>query len=88
MEIFPGKSKRFLENSSVLVGIDPISTENMTMDLKKILDSLSVITDRIKNGEGTIGKFLTDEGVYDNIEAFTEDIKQNPWKLMNKPKGE
>jgi len=86
LEIFPGKSKRFLEEGSVLVGIDPISTENMTMELKKILDSLSVVMERLKNGEGTAGKLLTDESIYNNLEAFTEDIKENPWKLMHKPK--
>lgn len=86
LEIFPGKSKRFLEDGSVLVGTDPISTENMTMELKKILDSMSVVMERLKNGEGTAGRFLTDESIYNNLEAFTEDIKRNPWKLMNKPK--
>ena len=87
LEIFPGKSKRFLEEGSVLVGTDPVSVEDMTMEAKKLLDSLTVIAERLKNGEGTIGKFLTDDSVYNNIEEFTADIKKNPWKLMNKPKG-
>ena len=86
LEIFPGQSKRFLEDGSALVGIDPVSTENMTMEVKRLLDSLSVIVERMRNGEGTVGRFLTDESIYDNLEAFTEDIKKNPWKLMNKPK--
>ena len=86
LEIFPGRSKRFLEDGSALVGTDPISTENMTMELKKILDSLTVVMERLEKGEGTVGRFLTDESIYDNLEAFTEDIKENPWKLMHKPK--
>ena len=86
LEVFPGESKRFLEDGSVLVGIDPISTENMAMELMELLDSFKVVAKRLEEGEGTIGRFLTDESVYENIEAFTEDIKQNPWKLMNKPK--
>lgn len=86
LEIFPGKNNRFLENGSVLVGVDPVSTENMTMEIKNILDSLGVIVERLRNGEGTVGRLLTDEGIYDNLEAFTEDIKENPWKLMHKPK--
>jgi hypothetical protein len=56
------------------------------MDIKRILDSLIIIVEKIKSGEGTIGRFLTDESIYDNLEAFTEDVKNNPWKLMNKPK--
>jgi len=88
LEIFPGESKRFLKEGSELVGVDPVSTESMTADLKEVLDSMKVVMSRLETGEGTIGKFLTDEGVYNNIEEFTEDIKRNPWKLMNKPKGE
>ena len=86
LEVFPGESKRFLEDGSVLVGVDPISTETMTMELMELLDSFKVVAKRLEEGEGTVGRFLTDESVYENIEAFTEDIKQNPWKLMNKPK--
>lgn len=86
LEIFPGESKRFLADGSVLVGTDPISTENMTMELSRLLDSLNVVAERLKNGEGTIGRFLTDDSIYQNMEDFTADIKQNPWKLMHKPK--
>ena len=86
LEVFPGESKRFLEDGSVLAGIDPISTETMTMELMELLGSFKVVAKRLEEGEGTVGRFLTDESVYENIEAFTEDIKENPWKLMNKPK--
>ena len=67
------------------MGKDPASTENMTMEVKELLNSFKVVMGRLENGEGTIGRFLTDESIYDNIEDFTEDIKRNPWKLMNKP---
>lgn len=86
LEIFPGKSTRFLEDGSILIGVDPIPTESMSLQIKSILDSLEVITEKVKNGEGTVGRFFNDDSVYENIEAFTEDIKRNPWKLMNKPK--
>jgi phospholipid/cholesterol/gamma-HCH transport system substrate-binding protein len=85
LEIFPGGGKR-LEDGDVLVGIDPISTEYMTMELKKLLESFTVIAERLEKGEGTVGRFLTDESIYNNLEAFTADIKENPWKLMHKPK--
>ena len=54
--------------------------------LLMLLDSFIIVAERLERGEGTVGRFLTDESVYDNLEAFTEDIKRNPWKLMNKPK--
>ncbi len=88
LEIFPGESEKTLEEGSVLTGIDPVSTESMTMEVKELLNSFKVVMERLEKGEGTIGRFLTDESIYNNLEAFTEDIKRNPWKLMNKPKGE
>ena len=86
LEIFPGTTGK-LEEGSVIVGTDPVSTESMTADLKELLNSFNVVMKRLENGEGTIGRFLTDESIYNNLEAFTEDIKRNPWKLMNKPKN-
>ena len=70
----------------MLVGKDPVSMEDMTFQIKQVADSVTVIMERLKNGEGTIGKFLTDDGIYNNLEDFTADIKANPWKLMNRPK--
>lgn len=86
LEIFPGSKKDFLKEGSVIAGKDPVSLEDMTGQLKEIADSISVITERLENGEGTIGKFLTDDSIYNNLEDFTADIKANPWKLMNRPK--
>ncbi|MEA3305447.1 MAG: MlaD family protein [Candidatus Omnitrophota bacterium] len=87
LEVFPGISEEHLEDGAVLIGKDPVSVEDMTAEFKKLAADTAIVLERLKNGEGTIGKFLTDEAIYDNLEAFTEDIKQNPWKLMNKPKG-
>jgi len=87
LEIYPGKNKTFLEKEGgMLVGKDPVSMEDMTFQIKQVADSVTVITKRLENGEGTIGKFLTDDSIYNNLEDFTADIKANPWKLMNRPK--
>lgn len=86
LEIFPGKSKSFLKECDVLVGKDPVSMEDMTGQFKQLADSFTVVMERLKNGEGTVGKFLTDDSIYNNLEEFTADIKANPWKLMNRPK--
>ncbi|MDD5680884.1 MAG: MlaD family protein [Candidatus Omnitrophica bacterium] len=86
LEIFPGKGKSFLKECDVLVGKDPVSMEDMTGQFKQLADSFTVVMERLKNGEGTVGKFLTDDSIYNNLEEFTADIKANPWKLMNRPK--
>jgi phospholipid/cholesterol/gamma-HCH transport system substrate-binding protein len=89
MEVSPGTpGKRFLKNGDLLVGKDPVSMAKVFEDLSGLTDSVKVIMDRLKNGEGTIGKLLTRDKIHQDLEAFVEDIKNNPWKLLNKPRGQ
>lgn len=89
LEILPGTpGKPVIGNNGALKGKDPVPMEKITENLAKLSDSVNVIVERLKNGEGTIGKLLVDDTIYDNVAAFTEDIKKHPWKLLSKPRGE
>ena len=50
------------------------------------LTSLKNILAKIEDGEGTIGKLIVSEELYDELRAFITDIEENPWKLFRKPK--
>jgi phospholipid/cholesterol/gamma-HCH transport system substrate-binding protein len=41
---------------------------------------------RIKNKEGTVGKLLYDDQLYNDLDALVNDIKAHPWKLFIKGK--
>jgi len=96
LEIFPGTpGKPFLKNGAVLRGDDPVMMEKLTENLVNLSDSVTVIVDRLKKGEGTIGKLLTEDAIYmdlkstaANFKEFSEDLKKHPWKLLSKPRGE
>ncbi len=89
LEVFPGTpGKKFLTDNALVIGRDPLPMEKITDNLAKLTTSVTTIVQKLERGEGTFGKFLNDESVYENIEAFTEDIKKHPWKLLSKPKGE
>lgn len=89
LEISPGTfGRRFLKNGEVLIGKDPTSVNKIFENLNNLTESVAVIVNRLKNGEGTVGKLLTEEKIYNDLEAFVEDIKNNPWKLLNKPRGQ
>ena len=89
LEIFPGTAgKPALRNNDLIIGKDPVPMEKITENLGNLTDSVVTIVDKIKKGEGTVGKLLMDQAVYDNLEAFTADIKKHPWKLLVKPSGE
>lgn len=85
MEIFPGvKRDDLLKDGDIMIGHDPISTSELTERAEKLTKSADVIMTNLREGRGTLGKFLVKDDVYDNIETFTEDIKKNPWKLLHK----
>jgi hypothetical protein len=41
---------------------------------------------RIVNKEGTLGRLLYDDKVYNELEALVADVRKNPWKLLIKAK--
>ncbi|MFA5339835.1 MAG: MlaD family protein [Candidatus Omnitrophota bacterium] len=58
------------------------------LDLRKFMASANTVMDKVKSGEGTVGKLFMDEGLYNELDAFVKDIKAHPWKLLSKPRGE
>lgn len=63
-----------------------IRNEKNQKSLEKTLESISIIASNIKDGKGTIGKFLLDNSIHDDLQALTADLKANPWKLLYRPK--
>jgi hypothetical protein len=49
---------------------------------KRIARNVDECIAKIKNKEGTLGKFLYDDTVYDQLEALVTDLRYNPWKLL------
>lgn len=87
LEIYPGTAgKGFLNNGDVLLGKDPVQTSQVVENLYNLSKSADIIINRLKNGEGTVGKLLTEDKIYKDLEEFVEDIKKNPWKLLNRPR--
>jgi len=85
LEIIPGSVEAgFLAEGEALVGKDPIIMDEMTREMKELADATTVVMTRLKDGEGTIGKLLTEEKMYNDLEALVEDIKKHPWKLFHK----
>ena len=87
LEIFPGQlADDILTDGDEIVGRDPIPVELLTDRMQALADSANAVMTRLRDGEGTIGKLLSEEAVYNNIEAFTDDIRKHPWKLLHKGK--
>lgn len=83
IEIMPGKNyDDLLKADECMTGTDPVTIQEITDRAKDIADKIDVAMTRINNKEGTVGKFLFDDGLYNELEAFAADIHKNPWKLM------
>jgi phospholipid/cholesterol/gamma-HCH transport system substrate-binding protein len=83
IEIMPGVNfNNALKPNATLAGEDPMPMQEVTQLAKRIGMNLDEITGKVKSGQGTVGKFIMDDSVYNNLSAFTDDIKKNPWKLI------
>jgi phospholipid/cholesterol/gamma-HCH transport system substrate-binding protein len=61
--------------------------KTLTANLDRLaIDADEVIT-RINTGEGTVGKLLSEDLLYQEILSIVRDIKRNPWKLLRKTRS-
>jgi len=87
VEIMPGKDyTKFLAAGESLVGIDPIPMHEVFRMAKGIGENINAGVVRINSGEGTIGKLLYNDTIYNELEALVIDIRKHPWKLFVKTK--
>jgi len=87
IEIMPGKDyANVLRNQDTIIGRDPVAMHAIFSSVYSVVDDLKKIADKISQGEGTIGKLLYDDKVYTDLEAFVEDIRKYPWKLLYRTK--
>ena len=87
VEIIPGKDySRTLKENESLIGVDPVPTHEQFSKAQSIMGNLDNGINKIVNKEGTLGKLLYDDKVYNELEALVTDVRKNPWKLLIKTK--
>lgn len=84
---FKLSSKNFVSISDTLANAN---INESIANLNKTLNNLNALAQDLEQGEGTMGKFLKDEKLYDNLEASTkqleellEDMKLNPKRYVH-----
>jgi phospholipid/cholesterol/gamma-HCH transport system substrate-binding protein len=87
VEIMAGKDfDHPLENEAILVGNDPLAMQQIGEMAKKVVEDVDDVIVKLKNEEGTIGKLLYDDKIYQELEALIIDVRKHPWKLFWKGK--
>lgn len=90
-----GTTMNNLEHASAnFVGISDslaaLEIQPMFIELKQNLQNLNSVTSKLEKGEGSLGKLLDDDGLYDNLEAsakqmeeLLQDMKLNPKRYVH-----
>ncbi len=95
VEIVPGTpGTAFMSNGDTIIGYDSVSVEQITkkgydiaIKLEKAIDSMDDILKQVKSGDGTVGRLIYDDTLYNDVEAIIKDIKAHPWKLIGGPRS-
>ena len=92
----PVPIERVIERAATLMTkvettVDSVNNDILSDKNKKsleiALEGFSAVGTDLKEGRGTLGKLLTDESIYNNLDELTADLKGNPWKLLYRPKS-
>ena len=62
----------------------PGDLKNSVRRLNGSMDALNQVLTHISSGEGTAGKLLMNDELYQDMREFVKDLKAHPWKLLKK----
>ena len=74
LEITPGKEKTFLEDGSVIVGRNPVNVGEQMEGMNDLIDSFNSVMKNVEDGEGTLGKLLSDDTLYNELSSIFKKI--------------
>lgn len=70
LEITPGKSTRFLASGDTIDGKDPVNVGRQMERMSEFLVNVNKVMKHVGEGEGTIGKLLMDDTIYNDLEVI------------------
>ncbi|MBI3323479.1 MAG: MCE family protein [Candidatus Omnitrophica bacterium] len=62
------------------------NSQEATQQLTIFLTQANAVMGKIARGEGTVGKLLAQDDLYQDLKELTADLKAHPWKLFFRPK--
>lgn len=77
--------------TKIEITIDKVNNELLSKENRDAvtgaLKGLNDLIAKVNRGEGTVGRLFNDDSIYRNVEELTSDLKNNPWKLLYRPRG-
>ena len=65
-----------------------LNSEEAMAQLNLFLTQANDVMGKIRKGEGTVGRLLAQDDLYQDLKELTSDLKAHPWKLFFRPKGQ
>lgn len=82
-----------LKEADFLMGEEQVSMQDViqmshkiALKLDEAIASLNLVLGKVKTGQGSLGKFLSNDTLYNDAEELFKDLKAHPWKLLYRPK--
>lgn len=87
VEIIPGKDyANAVKNKESMVGMDPLPIHEIFNRAESIMRNLDEGIAQIRNKEGSLGKLIYSDAIYNELQALVTNVRKNPWKLFIKTK--
>jgi phospholipid/cholesterol/gamma-HCH transport system substrate-binding protein len=78
-------AKTTLERATGDLAATASSVKDLADRSGRLVGELASLVDGVKRGRGTLGAFLVNREVYDDVRELILDLKRNPWKVLWKP---
>ncbi|TVQ95198.1 MAG: MCE family protein [Deltaproteobacteria bacterium] len=58
------------------------NAESASLSVRNATADAETIVGRIERGEGTVGRLLTDEEIFEDMREFVRELKRRPWRII------
>ena len=71
-----------------LIGDEKVrgALKNSIYNFEATTANLKTATAKVSEGEGTLGQFIYNDSLYNELEGFARDIRRRPWRLLKPDK--
>ena len=63
-----------------------VNSHEAMVQLTRLLSQANEVMEKIRQGQGTVGRLLSQDDLYQDLKGLTADLKEHPWKLFFRPK--
>lgn len=75
-------AKGTLDSTNRILSDNKDDIDRTISNLADATDDVKDLTGRIERGEGSVGKLLKDEEIFEDVREFIRELKRRPWRII------